>query len=149
MKLITNYDEELGISRATLFVENNLFAGMTFLREEDADVASSFAGCQFAEIKAKIKYLKHLYKRENLKLQAIKNLYHQITQLKEFEYDEHTRTCRHIRKQIHIKTQEVNNIKDYYEYLQKEYPNIVDKRLDKAREINKSIAKQLAEAKED
>ena len=52
----TNYNAETGISTAWIATDLGDFYGEAKLAPEDKDIASSFAGCRYAEMRAIIKY---------------------------------------------------------------------------------------------
>lgn len=61
LKLIkSNYDEESGISYVELNTDLGKFYGYAFLnKEEDADIASAYFGCELAEMDATLQYYNH------------------------------------------------------------------------------------------
>lgn len=54
----SNFDEITGISEVTIATDIGEFSGTSKLHDEDRNISSSFAGCQYAEIRAIIKYMK-------------------------------------------------------------------------------------------
>ena len=145
MKIVeARYLPEIGASIVTIRKGEELFEGVSFLHQEDKDIESSYAGCQFAETKAYIKMVKWEYKEAKKELTTLKRLYQQITQLKEFQEEKYGRTCQHIRKQIKIQERKVDGLKSYYEYLEANYPEVVQKRLDRARDIPNVLAQMQA-----
>ena len=62
IKLIDSwYDEESGNSYAKIRTDYGEFEGWSTLHEEDADLASKYAGCQYAETRAVLKYMKKIF----------------------------------------------------------------------------------------
>lgn len=61
LKLIkSNYDEESGMSYVELNTDLGKFYGYAFLnKEEDADIASAYFGCELAEMDATLQYYNH------------------------------------------------------------------------------------------
>lgn len=61
IKLIkANYDEESGMSYVELNTDLGKFYGYAFLnKEEDADIASAYFGCELAEMDATLQYYNH------------------------------------------------------------------------------------------
>lgn len=61
IKLIkSNYDEESGTSYVELNTDLGKFYGYAFLnKEEDADIASAYFGCELAEMDATLQYYNH------------------------------------------------------------------------------------------
>ena len=54
----SNFDEITGISEVTIATDIGEFSGTSNLHDEDRNISSSFAGCQYAEMRAVIKYMK-------------------------------------------------------------------------------------------
>ena len=54
----SNFDETTGISEVTIATDIGEFSGTSKLHDEDRNISSSFAGCQYAEMRAVIKYMK-------------------------------------------------------------------------------------------
>ena len=54
----SNFDEITGISEVTIATDIGEFSGTSKLHDEDRNISSSFAGCQYAEMRAVIKYIK-------------------------------------------------------------------------------------------
>ena len=52
------FDETTGISTVTILTKIGEFTGTSKLHDEDKNISSSFAGCQYAEMRAVIKYMK-------------------------------------------------------------------------------------------
>lgn len=81
IKLIeSHFDEESGISCVTLDTDLGKFYGYAFLnKEEDAEIASAYFGCELAEMEATLQY--YDYKRFLL-AQGLEVLYRFRTDLK-------------------------------------------------------------------
>ena len=54
----SNFNEETGISNVVISTDLGEFNGTSKLHDEDRNISSSFAGCQYAEMRAVIKYMK-------------------------------------------------------------------------------------------
>ena len=54
----SNFDKITGISEVTIATDIGEFSGTSKLHDEDRNISSSFAGCQYAEMRAVIKYMK-------------------------------------------------------------------------------------------
>lgn len=68
-----HFDEESGISCVTLDTDLGKFYGYAFLnKEEDADIASSYFGCELAEMDATLQYYD---KKRYLLAQGLEALY--------------------------------------------------------------------------
>ena len=69
MKFLTSvYDKESGLSVVDIKHMGRLFTGIAKLNSEDKETASEYAGCSYAEGRARIKALK--YERKKLKEDA-------------------------------------------------------------------------------
>ena len=54
----SNFHVETGISNVVISTDLGEFNGTSKLHDEDRNISSSFAGCQYAEMRAVIKYMK-------------------------------------------------------------------------------------------
>lgn len=77
------YDEESGYSYVLLRTDLGYFLGEAFLSDEDKDIASRYAGCNYAERRAVIKYYRYKVKLIERKL---KNLKYSISLLENHKY---------------------------------------------------------------
>ena len=83
-KLIySNYDPETGISIVRIQSPEVIFKGKARVHPSENDIASSFAGCKYAEIKAYIKYFKNLKNLKQYAIKEITKLYNQLSQRKD------------------------------------------------------------------
>lgn len=72
IKLIdSTYDEESGISCATISTDLGEFTGYAFLNPEDKEIASSYAGCNYAERRAVMYYYEKKLKILKNKIQVL------------------------------------------------------------------------------
>lgn len=80
MKLIySNFDNKTGKSIVTLANKDGIYTGIAKLNPKDNDIASEFMGCNLAESRAWIKYLKAQKKKRRLQLKTIENLIKDFT----------------------------------------------------------------------
>lgn len=83
----TTYDENTGISKAWIATDLGDFYGKAILSPEDKDIASSFAGCEYAEIRAILKYAK-------LKIKILKYQLEPLLRIKkEYEKTNFSKRC--------------------------------------------------------
>lgn len=141
------YYAEKGISVGIVRRGNETFMAFSRLAEEDADVQSSFAGCEFALTKAGIKLLHHLYTEKRKRYETLTNLYTQLEQLREFDNDKATQGYKHIRKTIYFAKKEMDDAKEIWTLAKNGYKEYVEKRLAHSREIQKS-AEDLSKRRE-
>ena len=64
--IYANYNPETGKSIVKIQNQYGIFTGVSQLQEEDRPYESSFAGCEYAEMKANISYMKHRKKTRKI-----------------------------------------------------------------------------------
>lgn len=102
-KLIrSNFDENTGVSSATIATDLGFFTGYAQLAEEDREVASTFCGCRYAELRAMIKYIRKRISLYSHKIQTLNNYLLYLKSRKDF--DETSLECKKLYKYMnHIK----------------------------------------------
>lgn len=102
-KLIrSNFDEQTGVSMATIATDLGFFTGYAQLHEDDRAVASTFCGCRYAELRAMLKYIKRRLSLYSNKIQTLNNYLLYLKSRKDF--DEDALECKKLYKYInHIK----------------------------------------------
>ena len=105
----SNYDEVSGVSIVTILTELGEFTGVARLHEDDKENASSFFGCEIAEIRAYIQYSKKQQFIALHKYKAFKDMYKNLSQMKEFNKD--SVEARKIRRKMHELSEEWNTWK--------------------------------------
>lgn len=83
-KMKSNFDRKTGISSVTINTPYGQFTGIAKLHPEDINHASEFAGCEIAEMRANIKYLKEQRKEAKIQYKAIQCYYNAISETAEF-----------------------------------------------------------------
>ena len=128
----SNYNSDSGFSIATIKTKYGRFTGTSQLYDEDKEIASSFRGCQYAEIKAIRKAYKAEIKELNLKIKTLQDFEKVLKNMK--EYNEHSFEAKRLRKEIFLyqeKKKEIQEtIADITQTLLKgmeEYPSQVEK----------------------
>lgn len=124
--LNSNYDEDTGISNVTILTEYGEFSGTSKLHEEDKQISSSFAGCQYAEMKAIIKYMKYKIKIINERIKGLDDC-RKILKGKK-TYNHNSDENRTIRKQIYILNNQKQELKDKVFSLHKKMINSMEQR---------------------
>ncbi len=82
-----DYNKETGISTVTIDSRYGQFTGYARLHPQDADRESVFAGCEYAEIRANIKYMKTRRVESRIKLKTMKEFYVTISSMTGFIKD--------------------------------------------------------------
>lgn len=144
-KIESYYDPILGRSYADIYRNGECYMAEVIISPEDEDVKSSFAGCYFAEYKARIKMLKGKLKEKKKAYSILENMYFNITQLREF--DANRRENRFFRKQLYIKKNEIKNLQNLINYMQTNYLTVVSERLEMSRTKIPEILNAINEKK--
>ena len=76
--LQSNFDEETGISSVTIGTDYGQFHATSKLHNEDLDISSSYAGCEYAEMRAIIKYIKKRIEVINSQIKGLGNYQKQL-----------------------------------------------------------------------
>ena len=126
-KLIeSHYYEKDGTSYAKINTDYGEFEGWAHLHEEDRDIASRYAGCQYAETRAVLKYMKHRIKILAWQIQALNNCQNQIKG--RVAYNPNSVESRALRKQIFILQNEKKDWQSRYNSLQERLLNDMNNR---------------------
>jgi len=96
----SNFDENTGISTATIATDYGFFSATSKLHEEDLDISSSYAGCEYAEIRATIKYIRKRIEVLNNQITGLENYQKQL--LGRADYDPKSTENIVLRKQMDI-----------------------------------------------
>lgn len=119
MKFIDSYyDESTGKSRVIVQHLGKKFTGAAIVHPDDKENASSYAGCEYAEIRATIKALKYERKILKEKADASIDFLHACECYKDFIKD--SKTARVMYRQINRRVARVNEITDQINDLYKE-----------------------------
>jgi len=83
----SDYNEETGISTVVIATDLGEITAHAFLHPDDKDIASNFAGCRYAEMRAGIKYMKEKVKISKYQLKPLKRIYNVLSQKKYYNRD--------------------------------------------------------------
>lgn len=101
IKLIKSfYNKKTGISVAIINTDYGIFKGYSKLHEEDRDIVSNFAGCQYAHTRAIVKYMKKRVEVLSSQIKGLKD-YQKVLQGK-VSYNHNSMESRTLRKRIFI-----------------------------------------------
>ena len=79
MKTIASeYDETTGISKVTVATDLGEITGYASLHPDDREIASNFAGCRYAEMRAGIEYMKKKIRIAKYQLEPLKKIYNSL-----------------------------------------------------------------------
>ena len=117
----SSYDENTGISKVVLATDLGLITGYSSLHPDDKEIASNFAGCRYAEMRAGIKYMKEKIKIAKYQLKTLKKIYDNLKNNK--NYNMNNKGIKLLEKEIYILEDDIetykNNIKTLNDRLQK------------------------------
>ena len=133
MKTIkSDYNTDTGLSSVTIVTDIGQITGYSKLNPEDAEIASTYAGCRYAEMRASIKYMKAKAKIAEYKLQPLLKIYNEIKG--KISYDKNNYGVKCLEREIYLLEDEkqtfLNNVKSLSEKLNKdiqERPDIIKK----------------------
>lgn len=111
----SNFNKETGISKVTINTPLGEFTGIAKLHEEDKNIMSEFAGCQYAEMRAILKYIKKKIQILNWKIESLEN-YQKVWKSKA-TYEHQNDASRTLRKQIYLLKQDRYNWQQKYSSL--------------------------------
>lgn len=115
---MSNYDKESGVSIVSLATDLGEFTGVSRLHEDDRENASSFFGCEIAELRALIAYSKRRKMIVAQQYKAIKDMYKNLEQMKAFNKE--SVEARKIRRKLYELSEEWNQWKDNINSLESE-----------------------------
>jgi pantothenate synthetase len=107
---MANYDKTSGVSIVTIITELGEFTGVSRLHEDDKENASSFFGCEIAEMRALIAYSKRNQLITSHQYKAIKDMYKNLEQMKDFNKE--SVEARKIRRKLYELSEEWRQWKD-------------------------------------
>ena len=106
----SDYNKLTGKSFVKIKYKGKYYVGIAKLHPDDADKASKFAGCRFAEQRAVIKALKDELKQKRAACDECRKFVNAVTNYANF--DPETPTAKAMFRQLNRRIKEVNNIID-------------------------------------
>lgn len=106
-----NYDKESGISYAEIETDIGIFYEYAFLNPEDADIESTFLGCEIAEYRATIEYFKAKLKNINIKINTLLDLQKDLKKITNENCKTYKKVCDKLKNYELEKKEFVYNIK--------------------------------------
>ena len=127
MKFISSsYDEETGKSVVVLQHMGKKFKGVAHVHPSDKEIASSFAGCEYAEIRAMIQALKYERRRMKERADAAIEFVHACECYKGFIKD--SKSAKAVYRQLNRRIARVNELADEINDLYKQLEQKQNKR---------------------
>lgn len=137
MKINSTYDPTTGVSTCVIQDNRGSYTATTRLHPDDLDVKSAYAGCHFAEMKARTKQIKAEIHEAKIELRTMERLYQELSQLRVFSLYKNTKVMRQIRKKIMIKKNEIKRLQSTYDFSKINYKATTDRNLDIRRKCQK------------
>lgn len=137
--IASDYNEDTGLSKVTLATDLGEFTGYSKLHPEDKEIASHYAGCRYAEMRAGIKYMKAKARIVKYQLEPLNRIYKSLIQMNSFDND--NKGAKMLEKEIYLLEDELETFNTNAKTLQE--------RLDKAIEARPSIIKDMQKRKQD
>ena len=110
MKIIeAKYDEISGYSQVVIEYKGKLYVGSATCHPEE-EFRSKFAGCRYAELRAKIKALKAERRKMRQECELLRKFVAACGLCKNFDKD--TKTAKVVYRQLNTKIREVNKLTD-------------------------------------
>lgn len=142
MKFISSsYDSNTGISTVTMQHLGVKFIGKAYLHPNDKENASNYAGCEYAEIRAKIKALKYERMIEKNKSDMALDFIHACENYTNFNVED--ASAKVLYRQLNRRIKRVNEITDEINKLYKEldmkihHRNIILNAIDRKKNLSK------------
>lgn len=137
--IASDYNEDTGLSKVTLSTDLGEFTGYSKLHPEDKEIASHYAGCRYAEMRAGIKYMKAKARIVKYQLEPLNRIYKSLIQMNSFDND--NKGAKMLEKEIYLLEDELETFNTNAKTLQE--------RLDKAIEARPSIIEDIQKRKQD
>lgn len=147
-KLIySNFNPDTGVSTVIIQNKYGRFTGTAKLDEEDCKHPSKFQGCEYAEMKAIIAFLKERIKAYKLQAKTLHDCYQDMTQSPHFNKDsfEAISMKKHFIKYNH----EITNLQQEIKTIQNRMEKTIAERAVSAKHLDKHRSKIQLKGKED
>jgi len=131
--MVSDYDEETGVSKVIVATDLGLITEYAYLHPDDKDIASHFAGCRYAEMRAGIKYMKKKIRIAKYQLEPLKKIYNSLIVKK---------NCNMNSKGIKLLEKEMYTLEDDIETYKTNIKTLTE-RLQKAINSRDSIVKDM------
>ena len=144
MKFIdSSYDEKEGISCVTMQHLGKKFTDFATVHPDDKENASSYAGCEYAEIRATIRALK--YERKIAKQKADEAIDFMKSCTGYAKFDKNSDTAKVMYRQMNQRIKRVNDLTDMINELMDE----LDKKIHRRAIVTRAIERKKGMSKED
>lgn len=108
--IMSDYNQDTGLSKVTIATDLGQFTGYAKLHPEDKEIASNYAGCRYAEMRATVKYMKVKRRIAEYKLEPLNRIYNDLKSSKNF--NENNKGVKMLQKQIYLLEDEKESFKN-------------------------------------
>lgn len=136
--IASDYNEETGVSTVIVATDLGNITTHAWLHPDDKDIASHFAGCRYAEMRAGIKYMKAKIKISKYQLEPLKRIYNSLKNDK--HYNKNNKGVLLLEKEIYILEDDIETYKANVK--------ILTERLEKAINSRPDIVKNMINKKQ-
>lgn len=144
MKFIeSSYDAEEGVSTVTMQHLGKKFTEFAWVHPDDKENASSYAGCEYAEIRAKIRALK--YERRIAKNKSDMAIDFMKSVEGYAKFDKNSDSAKAMYRQLNQRIKQVNNLTDEINSLMDE----LDKKIHRRTIVTNAIKRKQEMSKKD
>ena len=138
--LQSNFDEETGISSVTIGTDYGQFHATSKLHNEDLDISSSYAGCEYAEMRAIIKYMKTKIKIIKIQIKELEDFQKSLSLRNDYNHYS-IENCK-MRRRIYMLNKQIKDWQDRAQSLNKKMLSMMEKREHLIEEIIKKGEKK-------
>ena len=141
MKTIeSNYNEVTGTSEVKVATDLGIITAYAYLHPDDAEIASHFAGCRYAEMRAGIKYMKLKIKITKYQLEPLKRIYTSLISNK--FCNKNSKGFKKLEKEIYTLEDDIETYKTNIKTLTERLQKAIDSRDDMIKYIQNIVHKQ-------
>lgn len=134
--IASDYNENTGLSSVTISTDLGEFTGYSKLHPEDIEIASKYAGCRYAEMRAGIKYMKAKARIAKYKLEPLKRIYNNLNQMNSFN-NNNNKGIKMLEKEIYLLEDEIETFIMNTKTLQERLDKAINSRPDIIKDIKK------------
>ena len=116
-------DFEDGFSCVSIDTDCGKFSGVANVHPEDADIQSSFIGCEIAEYRGIISYFKEKLKRLNIEINTLENLRNDFIKTYKEQYHECTLLEKRLKQKQELKKEYKKNIQSLTDIIKNKVKN--------------------------
>lgn len=142
--IYSNFNEKTGVSVVKITTPLGEFEGTSKLHDEDREISSRYAGCQYAEMKAIMNYMKKRIQILKIELNSLEK--HNKSMLNRKDYNHNSMEMRALRKDIYLLKK---SIVSWQERLKSLHTHMLNSMTQREKVINRMMTKKGDETDND